>query len=74
MALRRSRARVTARAFEIRDARPQAHVDRGRVLRLQEAHSLQSPRDRHARPLEEQLAGEQGPVQLARSEHPLGHG
>ena len=52
-------------ALEPVQPRPQADVHRGRVLRLDPADPLERPRDRRPRPLQQVLAGEEGPVQVA---------
>jgi hypothetical protein len=54
--------------------RPQAHVGGRRVLRLNTGHALQGPRERQPRPLQEELAGEEGSIQLSCGKDSLGHG
>jgi hypothetical protein len=51
---------------------PDADVHGWRVLRLQHADALDHPRKRAPHPLEEQLAGEQGPIQFGGGEDALG--
>jgi hypothetical protein len=55
-------------ALEALQTGPQADVHRRRVLRLESGDELQRARDRDARALEQQLAGEQRPVELAAAE------
>jgi hypothetical protein len=52
-------------ALEPLDPTPQADVHRGRVLRLQAAHALERGGQAQRRPFEQQLAREQGAVELA---------
>ena len=61
-------------ALEGTQAREQSHVARGRVLGLEPGDALQGPGQRHRGALQEQLAGQHRPVQLAGREHALGHG
>ena len=56
------------------DGRPQPDVAVRRVLILNPADPFEHPRDRQPHALEEQLPGEQRPVQLSRREDALGHG
>ena len=46
------------------DPGPKADVHGWRVLRLEHAHALEHLGKRALHPLEEQLAGEQGPIQF----------
>jgi hypothetical protein len=55
-------------ALEPRDPRPQADVNRRRVLGLQAGHPLERPRYRHLSALEQHLARQQGPVERPRAE------
>jgi len=52
---------------------PQPHVPGWRVLGLEAANLLDRLNDRHRRPLQQQLAREERPVQGAGREDPLGH-
>jgi hypothetical protein len=52
---------------------PQPDVARRRVLGLQPAHRRERQVGRQVRALEQELAGEQCPVQLPRRQHPLAH-
>ena len=52
-------------AAEPRDAAPQPHVTGWGVLGLQAAHAVERILDRQVCTLEQQLAGEHGPVELA---------
>ncbi len=61
-------------AAEVAQPRPEADIGRGGVLGLEPGDLLERGRDGEGRALEEQLAGEQGPVELAGREHTLGHG
>ena len=61
-------------ALEPLDGRPEADVPVRRVLVLDPADPLEHPRDRQAHTLEEQLPGEERPVQLPRRQDSLGHG
>ena len=63
--VRSSRARVRSSRSNLRKARPQPDVARGRVLRLQAADLLHGPVDGQVRALEQELPGEEGPVELA---------
>ena len=60
-------------ALEAREARPQPDVHRRRVLRLQAAHALEHARRCEVAALEQQLAGEQRPVEVALAEDALRH-
>jgi hypothetical protein len=59
---------------EPREARPQPDIARWRVLGLESADLLDRVDDREARALEEELPGEECPVQVALAEDALGHG
>ena len=61
------------RAFEAFEPRPQPDVGGRRVLRLHPAHPLDRPRERRARALQQHLPSQQGAVQLAFGQRPLGH-
>jgi hypothetical protein len=54
--------------LEALEPRPQPHVHRRRVLRLDPAHALERLRNARAAALEQQLAREQRPVELALGE------
>ena len=58
----RRRQRV---APEIAHARPEADVSRWRVLRLKPYDAFERRHERHGRAFEEELAGEQGPIELS---------
>src|SRR5712692_7584320 len=58
-------------ASEISQSRPQTDVAGRRVLRLQAADGLERARQRKWGSLEQQLAREQGPIELARGEDAL---
>ena len=66
----RSSARVSCVALEALEPRPEPDVHRGRVLRLDPADPVEGLRDWRPRALEQQLAREQGTVQLALGEGP----
>ena len=59
---------------EVAQPRPQADVRRRGVLGLEAGDLLQRLGEGVAGALEEELAGQQGPVELAGGEHALGHG
>jgi hypothetical protein len=61
-------------ALEAVEPRPQPDVHRRRVLRLQPTDALQGTGQRHAQPLEQQLARQQGAVELAPGERAGGQG
>ena len=61
-------------AAEVLEARPQPDVRVRRVLVLDAAQALERPRDGQRRAFEEQLPGEQRPVQLPLREYALVHG
>ena len=61
-------------ALEPLDGRPEPDVPVRRVLVLDPADPLEHPRDRQAHALEQQLPGEERPVQLPRRQDALGHG
>ena len=69
-ALECARQRLT---LEARDSRPESHVRRGRVLRLQAPGTLDRARQRQPAPLEQELPGQERAVQLAAGQDALGH-
>jgi hypothetical protein len=65
------RARQVGEAEAV-EPRPEPDVGGGGVLRLQAADPFQGSDERRARAAQEELPGEQRPVQLARRERPQG--
>jgi hypothetical protein len=60
-------------AIEALEPRPQSDVRRGRILRLQASDLLDRPRQPLRAPLEQELAGQEHPVQLTTGEDAVGH-
>ncbi len=69
--LQRRRQRL---AGEVVQARPEGNVCRGCVLGLQTADPLQGVSEWQLRALQQQLAGEEGPVQLSGRQYAVPHG
>ena len=58
-------------AIEVRDAGPEPDVHRRCVLRLEPTHPLKRGGDVERHPVQQQLAREQRPMQIAPGENPL---
>ena len=60
--------------IEVDEARPQRDVGIRRLLRLESDEMLNHVDRRHRDPLEQELAGERGPIEGADGQHVTGHG
>ena len=73
MTSRSSSARVSEARSKPGEPRPKADIARRRVLRLERPDLLDGAGQRQVRPLEQQLAGQDGAVQVPGRQDPLGH-